>query len=248
MEINHIQIPVTGKAEDGVIRRYALYFANKLEASLLGVHTSLSKPTVTTKIFDHSVFSDFIKDCNDHGIAFETLVHHDSEETAFINADPDNLLFLPFGKCSRLPGLKLEDHLLSPSRTIFCCPDHYIDIESIALAYDGSYKAKKALDLAVWLSEKATWPLSVLMVVENQEQGVCWMDEVEAFLDTLVINSTTIILSGTAEKALHCFMQEGSVELLIMGACEQRTIQSESIGHTGALMLKTADYPLLIVA
>lgn len=247
MEINKIQIPVTGKTEDAVMRHYVLYFANKLEVSLLGVH-ALGKPAVTGKMADNAPFASLIKDCHDRGIALETRLHHESWETAFTDAAPEHLVILPFGRCFRLPGVKLENDLFIPSRPILCCPDHYIDIESIALAYDGSDVAKRALDLAIRLSEKAVWPLSVLMVVENQKQGVSWMDEVEILLDTLAINSTTIILSGEVEKALHRFMQEGSVELLIMGAWGRRAPQGGAIGHTAASIVKTAEYPLLMVS
>lgn len=252
MKINKIQIPVTGEAGDNVLRCYALYFAKKLEASLWSVDVaarrSLNKPGTRAEILDHAPFSDFIKACREHGIAFETTVCNRSWESTLNDADPDKLVMLPSGKYHPLGAGKLESALIAPSQTILCCPDHYIDIESIALAYDGSNYARRTLDVAVWLSEKAVWPLSVLMVVENQEQGVHWMDEVETFLDTLTINSTTIILSGPVEAALHRFMQEGSVELLIMGTCGHRPHQAGSIGGTATAMLKTANYPLLLVS
>jgi len=248
MEIHKIYTPVTGKATDGVMHRYARYFANKLEAPLVGVHASLGKSALTVKTSDLSLFSDFIRACNACGVACETQVRPDSWKTVLNDAESADLLVFPFGQRFYLPDLKLEDIHFTPSRPLLCCPDHYIDIESIALAYDGSDNAKRALDLAVWLSEKALWPLSVLMVVENQEQGVRWMDEVEAFLDTLTINSATIILPGPVEKALHRFMQEGSVELLIMGTIGKQCPPNGSMGSTAASMLKRENYPLLMVS
>ena len=162
-------------------------------------------------------------------------------------SDPAHLTILPFGQRFRLPDFNLEKYLSSASGPVLFCPDHYIDIESIALAYDGSETAKRALDLAVWMSDKATWPLSVLMVADSQDEGVRWMDEVEVYLDSLPINSTTIILSGTVEKALYRFMQEGSVELLVMGAVGNRAIRSESIGHSAAYLIEQADFPLMMI-
>jgi len=248
MEIHKIYTPVMGKAADGVMHHYARYFANKLEASLLGVHASQSKTVLAAKTSDLSIFSDFIRDCNACGIACETQLRPDSWQIVFNHADSADLVVFPFGQRLCFPDLTLEDGHFAPSRPVLCCPDHYIDIESIALAYDGSDSVKRALDLAVWLSEKAVWPLSVLMVVENQEQGVCWLDEVEAFLDTLTINSATIILPGPVEKALHRFMQEGSVELLIMGTVGKHCPATGLMGSTAASMLKVATYPLLMVS
>ncbi len=248
MEIHKIFTPVTGKASDDVMHRYARYFANKLDASLLGVHASQRKSALTAKAADLSLFSDFIRDCNAYGVACETRVCPDSWKTVLNDAASADLVVFPFGQGFYSPDLKLEDVHFKPARPLLCCPDHYIDVESIALAYDGSDNAKRALDLAVWLSEKAVWPLSVLMVVENQEQGVCWMDEVEAFLDTLTINSATIILPTPVDKALHRFMQEGSVELLIMGTIGKQCPPTGSIGGTAASLLKIANYPLLMVS
>jgi nucleotide-binding universal stress UspA family protein len=251
MAIHKIRMPVTGQPEDAVMRRYTLYFANKLQTGLLGIHAGNSlppaKPTDTSQEEDNGPFQAFIQDCQGQGIVFETLRHNDSWQKAMDNVDPGQLTVLPFGRRFQLLDFKLEKYLSSASGPVVFCPNHYIDIESIALAYDGSENAKRALDFAVWLSDKATWPLTVLMVADSQDEGVRWMDEVEVYLETLPINSTTIILSGTVEKALCRFMQEGSVELLIMGACGNRTNRLESMGHTAAYLIEQADFPLMVV-
>jgi nucleotide-binding universal stress UspA family protein len=242
-----------GHPKDAVMRQYALYFAIKLDTKVLAIHDckilSSRKPDVIGKAGDDPSFCDFINDCQDRGIEFETLPCEDSWQKALNNADQDRLIFLPFGKRFRLPDFNLENYLAATSQPVVFCPDDYIDIESIGLAYDGSVAAKRALDLAVWFSYKANWPLSVLMVADSQDQGVQWMDEVEACLDSLPINSTTIILSGTTEKALDRFMKEGSVELLIMSAYgRHREQQIESLGQATAFLIEQAAYPLLLVS
>lgn len=251
MEIHKIIIPITGQPEDAVMRRYALYFANNLQASLLGIHagkiSTSRKPDEVRNEGDISPFPALIQDCQGQGMALATMRHNDSWQKALNNDDPGLLTLLPFGKRFRLPNFDLEKHISMTSQPVVFCPDHYIDIESIALAYDGSETAKRALDLAIWLSDKANWPLTVLMVADSQDEGVRWMDEVEVYLETLSINSTTIILSGTVGKALCRFMQEGSVELLIMGACGNRTSRLESMGHTAAYLIEQADFPLMMV-
>ena len=89
MEIHKIRIPVTGQSEDAVMRRYALYFANKLQASLLGIHAGKAlppgKPTDSSQEEDHGPFQAFIRDCQGRGIAFETLRHNDSWQKAMDN-------------------------------------------------------------------------------------------------------------------------------------------------------------------
>lgn len=252
MEINKIKIPVTGHSPDAVIRHYALYFANRLGASLLGLHAEVSgpswKPTATGNEGGKPPFHAFISDCRDHGIASETLVAGGSWQSLLNDATSSDLTVLPCGKKCPLPDFRLEELIFASPQPLLLCPDHYIDIESIALAYDGSASAKSALALAVWLSEKAAWPLSVLMVAENQDQGCRWMDEVEVYLDTLPINGTSIILSGAVEQALFGFMKEGSVELLMMGTFGHHAIPAGSIGRRTAYMINKAAFPLLMVS
>ncbi|HPJ97264.1 MAG TPA: universal stress protein, partial [Syntrophales bacterium] len=61
-------------------------------------------------------------------------------------------------------------------------------------------------------------------------------------------NSATIILPGPAEKALHRFMQDRSVELLIMGTVGKHCPPTGLMESTAASMLKVATYPLLMVS
>jgi nucleotide-binding universal stress UspA family protein len=253
MEINKIQVPVSGQPADDILRRYALYFAHRLGASLLGTRAGGSRPSgkvgeAINGVHDPS-FRTFNADCRHQGIAYETRVAAGSWQSILSDSIPFDLTVLPCGKRNRLPGLSLEDFISDSPHPVFLCPDHYIEIESIALAYDGGASAKSALALAVWLSEKAAWPLSVLMVADDQEQAVQWMDEVEGYLDALPINGASIILSGAVEHALLGFMKEGSVELLMMGSdgvCHAR--HPGSIGRCIAYMIEKTDFPLLMVS
>jgi nucleotide-binding universal stress UspA family protein len=251
MEINKIQVPVSGQPADDILRRYALYFAHRLGASLLGTRAGGSRPPgkagEAINEGHNQPFQAFNADCRHQGIDFETRVAAGPWQSVLNDSIPINLTILPCGKRYRLPDLRLEAFILSSPHPVLLCPDHYIEIESIALAYDGSASAKSALALAVSLSEKAAWPLSVLMVADDQEQGVQWMDEVEGYLDTLPINGTSIILSGAVEQALQGFMKEGSVELLMMGSDGGHGVHHPgAIGRRAAYMIEKADFPLLM--
>ncbi|MFA7683420.1 MAG: hypothetical protein WCX84_01240 [Syntrophales bacterium] len=250
MTIKQIQIPVGGQRGDDPVHRYALYFGSRLKIPLQGIgidptHTG-GQPSSMTGHANDSLFEELGRAWPDqNNPSCQTRSCHASWASAF--EDPDSLTILPFGKHSRPSNLTI-DHLFSLQRqTVLCCPDHYIDIESIALSYDGGHQAKKSLELAVWLSEKGTWPLSVLLTVDNQEKGTEWLDEVERFLDTVAIDSTTIVLYGPHEAALHRFMRDGSVEMLILGVSGQSHCHAGSTEYTGAHTLSTVDYPLLLV-
>jgi len=252
MEMRTIQIPVTGHPEDRITRQYALYFGKKLGASLLGIHTAVGGRFSSTLESSGEpgidLFASFEKDCLERGVPCRTAVRAETWEAILKdNSLQADLTIVPFGERFRLPGFRPKDALVPSALPLLLCPDRYIDIESMALAYDGSDASKIALEVAVHLSEKASWPLSVLMVPDDQQQGERWTDDVEIYIDSLPINGTTIILSGTVEKALHRFMKEGSVELLMMGTHGCRMHQPGSIGRIAAYMIEKADFPLLMV-
>ncbi len=252
MEIRTIQIPVTGRPEDRMTCDFALYFAKKLGAALLGVHATdggrFSNPVGSSGESVMDPFSSFRKDCREKGVTGRTVIRTETWEAILkSNLLQADLTAMPFGKGFRLPGFCPEDVLFPSALPLLLCPDRYIDIESMAVAYDGSEAAKKVLELAIHLSEKAAWPLSVLMAPDDQQQGERWTDDVEIYIDSLPINGTTIILSGTVGKALHRFMREGSVELLMLGAHGYHLHQPGSIGRTAAYLLEKADFPLLVV-
>jgi len=251
METRTIQIPITGHPEDRITRRYALYFGKKLGAALLGVHAAgdrFSNPTGSSGGPGTDLFASFNADCREKGIPCRTAIRQETWDAVLKNNPLQaDLTAVPYGKRFRLPGFRPEDILAPSALPLLLCPDRYIDIESMAMAYDGSDASRRVLELAVRLSEKASWPLSVLMVPDDQEQGGRWTDDAESYIDSLPINGTTIILSGPVGQALHRFVLEGSVELLMMGAHGYRMHGAGSVGSTAAWLIGKVDFPLLMI-
>jgi nucleotide-binding universal stress UspA family protein len=252
MTIRRILVPLTGHPEEAVMHRYSLYFATKTEAPVLGLYISGIKPFPTSCVsstggVDSPLVCNFMRTFQDRGITVDTCVTVGSWKDLLHEHTTDSLIALPYGKRFVLPDLLPENAVCLSRQVVLCCPDTYIDIESIALAYDGSENARKALHLAVWLSEKACWPLTVLMVAGSEDPNRQWMDDVETYLDTLTINSATVILSGTLDHALHRFMVEGSVELLIMGARGKHEKVDDHLGTNTAAMINQGRFPLLVV-
>ena len=56
-------------------------------------------------------------------------------------------------------------------KPVLVTPEHFREIKSMAIAYDGSAPAHKALKLAAELSKQAAWPLSVVMVTADRTSG-----------------------------------------------------------------------------
>lgn len=125
-------------------------------------------------------------------------------------------------------------------------PQNFNEIESIGLAYDGSPSADNALKLAVFLSDKAAWPLSIVMVMDDQKQAAKLTKKLEAYLEAFEVNSEIVVIPGKENKELVRFMQEGSIELMVMGAYGNNRLRELILGSTTSYIIKNSPLPVLL--
>ncbi|HQK79471.1 MAG TPA: universal stress protein, partial [Syntrophales bacterium] len=120
------------------------------------------------------------------------------------------------------------------------------DIESMALAYDGSPPAQNALELAVFLAEKMAWPLTLLMVTEDQGRAARWSKKAEAYLEAHQIDCETVVVAGREDRTILQFIKEGAVELMVMGAYGRNRLQELLIGSTTSHVIRNSTIPVLL--
>ena len=116
----------------------------------------------------------------------------------------------------------------------------------MALAYDGSAPAQNALKLAAELSAQAAWPLSVVIITDDQALGAGLSEKAEAFLKTRVVDGTVLILKGKEDKELLKFIREGTVDLLVMGAYGHNRLREVLLGSTTSAVIRKSPIPVLL--
>ncbi|MCE5283263.1 MAG: universal stress protein [Deltaproteobacteria bacterium] len=131
-------------------------------------------------------------------------------------------------------------------KPVLVTPETFREIESMALAYDGSAPSHNALKLAAELSERASWPLSVVVVTDDQTLGARISRKAEDFLSWLKIDHTTLILKGKEDKTLLSFIREGSVELIVMGAYGHNRFRQLLLGSTTSFIIRKSTIPVLL--
>ncbi len=131
-------------------------------------------------------------------------------------------------------------------KPVLVTPGTFREIESMALAYDGSVPSHNALKLAAELSERASWPLSVVVVTDDQALGTKISQKAEDFLSSLKIDHTTLILKGKEDKTLLNFIREGSVELIVMGAYGHNRFRQLLLGSTTSCVIRKSTIPVLL--
>jgi nucleotide-binding universal stress UspA family protein len=131
-------------------------------------------------------------------------------------------------------------------KPVLVTPGDFREIESMALAYDGSVPSHNALKLAAELSEKASWPLSVVIITDDQALGAKLSQKAEDYLSGHQIDHTVLILKGKEDKTLLNFIREGSVELIVMGAYGHNRFRELLLGSTTSSVIRKSTIPVLL--
>jgi nucleotide-binding universal stress UspA family protein len=143
-------------------------------------------------------------------------------------------------------GSTAELVVRNSGKPVLVTPETYQDIESMALAYDGSPPAHNALKLAVNLSEKAAWPLTIICITEDQAAADRLHKKIETCLEPFQIDCETIVIRGKENREILKFIQEGSVELLVMGAYGHNRLRQLFIGSTTSDVIQKSRIPVLL--
>jgi len=145
-----------------------------------------------------------------------------------------------------LLGSTAESVVRNAGKPVMVTPQSFKEIESIGLAYDGSPSANNALKLAVFLSEKVAWPISIVMITDDQKHAAKLTKKLEDYLEPFQVNSEIIVLGGKENKELIKFMQEGSIELMVMGAYGNNRLRELLLGSTTSCIIKNSPIPVLL--
>jgi nucleotide-binding universal stress UspA family protein len=143
-------------------------------------------------------------------------------------------------------GSTAEAVVRHAGKPVLVTPQSYQDIESIGLAYDGSPPAQHALELAVFLADKMAWPLTILMVTDDQDRAAKCSKKAETYLEAFQIDCEMIVMGGKEDRAILQFIKEGAVELMVMGAYGRNRLHELFIGSTTSQVIRKSTIPVLL--
>jgi len=131
-------------------------------------------------------------------------------------------------------------------KPVLVTPGHFREIATMALAYDGSTPADHALKLAAELSQQAAWPLSVVIITDDQTLAAQRSQKANGVLAPYPIASSVIIRAGKEDKELLRFIREGSADLLVMGAYGHNRLRELLLGSTTSSIIRKSTIPVLL--
>lgn len=227
-----------------------------LSGSLGLPHCQQCFPDIARGLEAHAdaILGEFRQQCEAAGIRPETLKVTGVIDEAIIEAGRkgcDWVLLAQRGEHFHLGGGAVLGSTAGAvvrrsGKPVLVTPGRFREIESLALAYDGSAPARHALQLAAYLATTAAWPLTVVVVSDDERRGAEIAREAEDSLSAGEGDSTVIILRGREDKALLSFIAEGAVDLLVMGAYGHNRLRELLVGSTTAAIIRKSPIPVLL--
>jgi nucleotide-binding universal stress UspA family protein len=146
-----------------------------------------------------------------------------------------------------LIGSVAEVVIRHSGKPVMVIPETFHEIESMGLAYDGSAPAKKALELSLNISEKAKWPVTVLIVSADAAKAATLSAQVEETAQKGVADCEVVISAGREADEILKFIREGSVELMVMGAYGHNRLREWLLGSTTSTIIQKSPIPVLLI-
>lgn len=145
-----------------------------------------------------------------------------------------------------LLGSVAEAVVRNSGKPVIVTPENFIEIESMAIAYDGSEPAKKALKFSVDFSENTAWPLTAIIITSDSKKTAALADEIEDSLEDRSTDCAIVTLQGKETEEIINYIKEGAVELMVMGAFGHNRLRSLIMGSTTSHVIQKSTIPVLL--
>lgn len=146
-----------------------------------------------------------------------------------------------------LIGSVAEVVIRHSGKPVMIIPNAFREIESMGLAYDGSASARKALALSLNISEKARWPITVLIISADHTKAADLSGQVEAMAQQGQADCEIIVSAGREADDILNFIREGAVELMVMGAYGHNRLREWLLGSTTSHIIHKSTIPVLLI-
>ena len=146
-----------------------------------------------------------------------------------------------------LIGSVAEVVIRHSGKPVMVIPESFREIESMGLAYDGSVPARKALELSLNISEKAKWPITVLIISADAAKAADLSAQVEDMAQKGLADCEVIISTGREADEILKFIAEGPVELMVMGAYGHNRLRQLLLGSTTSHIIHKSPIPVLLI-
>ena len=199
------------------------------------------------------ILKDFASRCRRAGVGFETkkpigkisqvIIEEGQSADLIVMARKGEHFHLKEGG---LLGSVAEAVVRNSGKPVIVTPENFIEIESMAIAYDGSEPAKKALKFSVDFSENTAWPLTAIIINSDSKKAAALADKIEDSLEDRSADCAIVTLQGKETEEIINYIKEGAVELMAMGAFGHNRLRSLIMGSTTSHVIQKSTIPVLL--
>ncbi|NIR50074.1 universal stress protein [candidate division KSB1 bacterium] len=147
---------------------------------------------------------------------------------------------------SKFGGATLEVVVRQCNKPIFITSKEFKKISKMLIAYDGSDKANKALQLSGFVAENLQVPVTILSVSDNEQKRNRDLQNAETYLNPYDVDVELMGVHGNPEKNIVQISQEKKCDLIIMGAFGHSRFREAILGSTTEQVMRTSKIPLLL--
>lgn len=137
-------------------------------------------------------------------------------------------------------------------RTLHCpvlvvSGDTFTALAHVAIAFDGSVTARKAVTAVARSPLLAGLPILVAMAVTDSETARAQLEDARSVLVSAGFEVTVTLVAGPPEKALPQLINEQGIDLLVMGAYGHSRVRQLIVGSTTTALLRTSAVSVLVL-
>lgn len=196
----------------------------------------------TTAVFDELGITDRVKFVHETGILADVVKDMSNTMDLIVlgkrgenaNFDTEHL------------GSMLERVVRSVKKPCFVTNREFSEVKQIAIAYDGSESCRKAIDYFCLEDGFSEMQFHVLSCVEGHDEDLASqrLSDVESRFNAAGISANYQALNGVVETAIAEYVQEGDIDLLVLGAYGHSRIRELLIGSTTTELLRSCHVPV----
>ena len=147
---------------------------------------------------------------------------------------------------SKLVGATMDAVARQCNKPIFISIQSFREIANILVAYDGSDKANRALQLAAYFATKLDVGIKVLTVHDNKRLRKKFLDEAATYLDSYSVTVESLGTSGNPEKEIIQAAEENNCGIIVIGASGHSRIREAILGSTTEHVIRNTKIPVLL--
>lgn len=147
---------------------------------------------------------------------------------------------------SKWLGATLEVVVRQINKPILITPEKFKKISKLLIAYDGSDKSNKALQMAGFFASKLDVPVLILTVHDSEQMQSKILLEAQTYLAPYEVASDVVGVSGNPEREIIAVAKSKKCDLIVMGAYGHSRIREAILGSTTDYVMRNARVPVLL--